>query len=612
MTVSRLRDLRTDTLTARAADWHTAVEWGEHGRAHVDRQLLAPLREKLVGETATAAETRLQLIADNCEYTRLQTGLVHAALLGLAEELAEAKARLRTALDEAAAHGYPVDDAGAVGYPETLAEDGSVRQEAGTATPATGLLDRALDGLSLVFPGHRETAQQLANTIGAALQRATDTDTRYARTLRELICDRGIAVTDAMWRDAHADLTTAATSILGIADASAIPSGATPAENAAWWAALTDEEQAAYLSLHPAEIGTLDGLPTTTRDTANRAVLQVEEARLREELDALLRAEPEKEGEVHRQTLKDGAQITGYGVTDEWKEWDERRELLEGQLAGIDAINGRFAETGVEGLPEAYLLGFDTEGLGHAIMANGNPDTADHTAVYVPGTGTDLSGARGDLTRMTRLWKYSDALAPGESVSTITWMGYDAPTTAIPFDQGSGLLPPATSAEYAHAAAPDLNLFTAGLREAHDVDSRSHTTLIGHSYGSTVIGAASQEGSLHADDVVVAGSPGMLVSKAGDLGVGDSHVWSLYADGDPVPNLGRPFLGGDMVDVGIGRYGIPTIDVHPPLVPSDPRFGGHQMSSDTQGHSGYWDEGSESLENQALVVVGRYGDVGLE
>ncbi len=213
---------------------------------------------------------------------------------------------------------------------------------------------------------------------------------------------------------------------------------------------------------------------------------------------------------------------------------------------------------------------------------------------------------------MTRLWKYSDALAPGESVSTITWMGYDAPTTAIPFDQGSGLLPPATSAEYAHAAAPDLNLFTAGLREAHDVDSRSHTTLIGHSYGSTVIGAASQEGSLHADDVVVAGSPGMLVSKAGDLGVGDSHVWSLYADGDPVPNLGRPFLGGDMVDVGIGRYGIPTIDVHPPLVPSDPRFGGHQMSSDTQGHSGYWDEGSESLENQALVVVGRYGDVGLE
>jgi hypothetical protein len=28
-----------------------------------------------------------------------------------------------------------------------------------------------------------------------------------------------------------------------------------------------------------------------------------------------------------------------------------------------------------------------------------------------------------------------------------------------------------------------------------------------------------------------------------------------------------------------------------------------------EGHSGYWDESSTALKNQALVVVGEYGDV---
>ncbi|GAA2039300.1 hypothetical protein GCM10009757_00190 [Streptomyces cheonanensis] len=601
MTVSRLRDLRTDTLTARAADWHTAVEWGEHGRAHVDRQLLAPLREKLVGETATAAETRLQLIADNCEYTRLQTGLVHAALLGLAEELAEAKARLRTALDEAAAHGYPVDDAGAVGYPETLAEDGSVRQEAGTATPAAGLLDRALDGLSLVFPGHRETAQQLANTIGAALQRATDTDTRYARTLRELICDRGIAVTDAMWRDAHADLTTAATSILGIADASAIPSGATPAENAAWWAALTDEEQAAYLSLHPAEIGTLDGLPTTTRDTANRAVLQVEEARLREELDALLRAEPEKY--AYSTSQKEGVSVRT--VSDEWAEWSDRKGWLESQLNGIDAINSRFAETGTEGLPEAYLLGFDSDGLGRAVIANGNPDTADHTAVYVPGTFSRLGDAETDIDRMTHLWRASDPLTDGE-VSTITWIGYDAPQS---------LTTEATRGSYAEAAAPLFNDFTTGIEVARGGGDSGHTTVIAHSYGSTVVGVASQQSQLVVDDVIAVGSPGMRISHADDLGIGREHVWSMSAGtiSDPVPLLGAiPHGGRDWGGSYIheGAFGIPYVSPFPkPIVPSSEEFGAQIMATDASNHGDYWTVDSVSLLNQAAVVIGDYEEV---
>ncbi|MFI9465613.1 alpha/beta hydrolase [Streptomyces xiamenensis] len=593
MTVAQLRDLRTDVLTTRAGEWRTVVEWGENGRAHVDRQMLAPLREKLTGETATAAETRLQLIADNCEYARLQAGLVHAALLGLAEELAEVRARLRSSLAEAAEHGYPVADDGGVSYPETLDEDGGVRYEAGTAVRSGSVIGRLLDRVGLPLSGHPVVAQQLADRIGGALQAAADIDTRYARTLRELVCDRGLVVTDAMWRDAQSDLETAATSIRGIGDVGDIPAGGTPEENADWWRGLTEAEQDAFLALRPAEVGALDGLPSETRDMANRSVLQMEEARLRGELAELRRRGPDEENPV------------------DLLAWNSEQLRLEGHLAGISEIRGRFDATGVDGLPEAYLLGFATDGPGRAIVANGNPDHAHHTAVYVPGTGSDLSSVRGDLTRMDRLWQGSNSLAPGESVSTIMWLGYDAPNTAVPLD-GGRVIPDATDPSYARAAAADLTSFTAGLNESHRGDA-NHTTLVGHSYGSTVIGAAAQEGSLGADDVVVAGSPGMLVTRASELGVRAEHVWAMEADGDIVPDAGRFFLGGDMFDVRRGPYGLPVPDVNLfPPVPSDNHFGAQQMATDTQGHSGYWDEGSGSLENQALVVVGRYDDVELK
>lgn len=66
------------------------------------------------------------------------------------------------------------------------------------------------------------------------------------------------------------------------------------------------------------------------------------------------------------------------------------------------------------------------------------------------------------------------------------------------------------------------------------------------------------------------------------------------AEGDVVPDLGRYGHGGDMF-----------------IIPSDEGFGANQMATDTQGHSGYWDEGSTSLLNQARVVAGKGEDVEL-
>lgn len=148
-----------------------------------------------------------------------------------------------------------------------------------------------------------------------------------------------------------------------------------------------------------------------------------------------------------------------------------------------------------------------------------------------------------------------------------------------------------------------------GLQTAQGGPDSSHTTLIGHSYGTTTIGAAAKmPDHIAADDIVVAGSPGMLVSDASDLDVGSDHVWSEAARTDPVPLLGQEALGGRKLGMSTWN-GIPYNAGLIISIPSDESFGAHRMDVDTSGHSGYWDSGSTSLLNQANVVVGRYDRV---
>ncbi|WP_443045512.1 alpha/beta hydrolase [Streptomyces sp. NBC_00259] len=112
-----------------------------------------------------------------------------------------------------------------------------------------------------------------------------------------------------------------------------------------------------------------------------------------------------------------------------------------------------------------------------------------------------------------------------------------------------------------------------------------------------LVGAAAETGDLNADDLVFAGSPGVKVSGADGMDVPKGHVWNEEAKGDVVPDLGRYGHGGDGLNFRI---------------PSDEKFGANQMTTDTEGHSGYWDEGSTSLKNQALLVVGKGDEVDLK
>lgn len=136
----------------------------------------------------------------------------------------------------------------------------------------------------------------------------------------------------------------------------------------------------------------------------------------------------------------------------------------------------------------------------------------------------------------------------------------------------------------AQDGAGDLRDFTHGLRAAHEGD-RSHLTVLSHSYGSTVVGAADSGGrGLDADDMVVVGSPGMAVDRADQLHIDPGHLYVGAAENDAISNyFSDATLGAD---------------------PKDPEFGAQNMYVDTRDHGGYWNDGSRSLENQGRIIAG--------
>lgn len=121
---------------------------------------------------------------------------------------------------------------------------------------------------------------------------------------------------------------------------------------------------------------------------------------------------------------------------------------------------------------------------------------------------------------------------------------------------------------------------------------------------------AALTGQLHADDIVVAGSPGMHADTAQQLMTDPRHVWAGSADDDPVSN---PAIAGavSLLIPAVGPWiALTVIDTHS-ISPHQAAFGANRYETDTSGHSDYWNAGSISLRNQAAVIVGRYSGVGM-
>ncbi|ORV56795.1 hypothetical protein AWC06_00855 [Mycobacterium fragae] len=240
--------------------------------------------------------------------------------------------------------------------------------------------------------------------------------------------------------------------------------------------------------------------------------------------------------------------------------------------------------------PKRYLGQLDE--FGHGAIAIGNPDTAKRNAILVPGTGQDLttiSGADNKALAMYNATLRADpSLKPGDVVVT-TWMGYDRPMG----------LDHADFPNLAQAGAANLDAFEAGQRASH-VGAPSIDTVIGHSYGSTVVGAAASGGHhLDANNVIAVGSPGMLVDHAGDLRLDPGgHVYAMRAQNDIIgaagaatqwtlgPEPDKPDFGAIRLEAAPGPglpLGLPSVDAH----------------------SSYWFPGNKALLNMGAIIAGQ-------
>lgn len=333
------------------------------------------------------------------------------------------------------------------------------------------------------------------------------------------------------------------------------PSEGSAEQNAQWWSGLSEQDQANYLSSYGPQVGGLDGVPADVRHEANMATLRTDAAN------------------------------------------GQDREAAQSLL---DRIEGTQAAAPGDRM---LLLGYVTrsgDSDAQAIVSIGNPDTADNVGILVPGTTSEVGSIGGDLDRMAALQAQAETIPGSGTTSTIVWLGYDAPDG----------LHNALSGDYARDGAGDLRDFTFGLRAAHQGPD-AQVTVIGHSYGSTVVGTAdAMDGAgLAVDDIVAMGSPGMgyeadsrrpgwgpfkvdspLVDDISDMHIGKEHFWAGAAGNDPVTYT----------------------EVHGNS-PVDWSFDGQRIATGSaSGHSEYWQPDTESLRNQAYILTGNYEQVSFE
>jgi hypothetical protein len=450
---------------------------------------------------------------------------------------------------------------------------------AGTVTASRAAVGGSADSMLANAASVDAHARRYAADLAAVLRLARDLDDRTTNAINVSLPDQrtgfGRMSLPAVSRDTLQDQR-----------------GRPPGEINAWWLSLTPEQQEQAIAQYPDLVGWLDGVPADDRDTANRISLRQHEDNLQRREDditrrlAQLRADP---GSTYAQ-LQSAARETNL--------LQAELERVEAEQARLGKVDAALAKLGDKGL----LLGIDPAGDGRAIIAVGNPDTARHTAVWVPGLGTTLDSTRGNVERVLHLQEAADGLTPQPGdVATVMWLGYDAPELnwSVVDDERS------------EQGAGPLGQFVAGLRTTHDGDAY-HVTAVGHSYGSTVVGEAARTGRLPVDDIVTAGSPGTHVEHAGDLMADPRHVWAGSATDDPVSN---PYEHhGKYVDylpIAGPFLSAAEDDGHGPS-PHYEGFGANRYTVDTSGHSDYWNTGSESIKNQAAVIVGKYSQTDLE
>lgn len=290
---------------------------------------------------------------------------------------------------------------------------------------------------------------------------------------------------------------------------------------------------------------------------------------------------------------------------------------------GLVAPSHEARELGVGG--GRRFLRIDAKGHGAVVEVFGDLLRAEHVAVIVPGMTNSLHDYGGNA-RVKGLDLAAAMRARNPDVAVVSWLGYRTPDLSV-----RGLLEGAASGR----ATVGADALVADLEVIRRMAPGSHITIVGHSYGSVVVGEALKSPALGArvaalriGDVAVVGSPGMNVSTRGQLGHQEIDVWAAKVRGiDPghlsvtlkirwralVPRrvplpLPLPFTGppvGVSVDFGPPkpRDIVPFAPVHG-RDPASRRFGARPFSAaGATDHGSYFLPGTESLANLARIAT---------
>jgi hypothetical protein len=272
----------------------------------------------------------------------------------------------------------------------------------------------------------------------------------------------------------------------------------------------------AILQTDPGLVGNLDGIPVAVRDQANRTQLA----------DAITRYEGRRHNlQTTLEAMSGYRNSPGRSLT-----YDPVKDDLDAtteRLNGLRAIQDRLDRPVTPGiptrLPDRPAPG---RGQGPRHRRRGNPDTADNVLTYVPGTGAKIGNIGGAIDRSDAMEESARLADSSAQTAAVTWVGYAAPQR-IPEAAGYG------SADH---AGPGLRQFQDGLRATHE-GPPSRNTVLGHSYGTTVVGHAARDGDLAAARTVLVASPGPGTST----GTGTDDVTGLHR---PPRHRLRHHLGG--------------------------------------------------------------------
>ena len=419
----------------------------------------------------------------------------------------------------------------------------------------------------IVAAGASDALVPIGSQLRPALQAFDDADQRAAVILFDAFFGLPLA------RQAGVGIALATRAALLFGDATRprrLPED--PVAVSLWWAGVPVQARSAFSAM-PGVGGQFlagrDGMPVSYRDASNRARLE----------QALRSSERAYSAAMH--SLIPGL-VAGLQVFMQELPWplpwvgrhiDPGADRTKRRVEALRQLTRDLTR------PGSKLLEFDAKGDGRAVVASGDVETSASVAVLVPGMSVELDD-------VSHLISESDALvrAAGTGSAVVAWLGYDAPSVLQTAADGK-----------AKAGARELSSFVRGVRATAALHQR--VTVIGHSYGTLVAGLAAKQAPI-ADDLVLLASPGVEASSAAQLMVPAGHVWAARAPTDPIQLVFWPAILGKLV-------GLPEPLVFGPD-PASGSFGAvHFGVGGAYGHSGYFRDGSQSLENLGRIVSGR-------